>query len=120
MSFPLSIFEISKASIRICGVGNISLWKKEGEKYKYSSQKDGILGEYFSSAQTKEFQLDAVDNIIASTDGIDVGLMNKLLSKIPQNTSSAMIALCSMHFASIMYDDKTILIIKGVKHESRF
>ena len=116
----LSLFEISKSSIRICGVGNISLWQKKDGNYKYSSQKDGIIGEYFSSAQTKEFKLNEMDSIIASTDGIDTRMMNKILSKIPKNTSPAMIALCSMHFASIKYDDKTILIIKGIKDEPRF
>ncbi len=115
----VSIFEVSNSSIQACGVGNISYWHQDGNGYQYSSQKDGILGEVFSSSDTHIFNLSRGSKLIAATDGIGVGAMNKVLSKLSANSSSAMLALCAMHFAAVSHDDKTIVIItqKGKKNE---
>lgn len=107
----LSILEISSQSIQSCGVGNISFWMQKGNEYEYTSQKDGTLGEIFSSSEKKYFTLAKDEKLIAATDGIDVGKMDKILQLLPKGSSSLMIALCAIHFASVTYDDKTILII---------
>jgi hypothetical protein len=51
----LSIFEITKKFVQICGVGNIVFWIKDGNEYINISQKDGMLGEVFSSSDKKIF-----------------------------------------------------------------
>jgi hypothetical protein len=113
----VSIFEITNKYIQICGVGNISFWIKE-KNYIYNTQKEGILGEAFSSSDKKIFELDKNSQIIAATDGIEIKKMNKLLSLLPKNMSPIMIAVCAMFYASVKYDDKTILIItKGENNE---
>jgi anti-sigma regulatory factor (Ser/Thr protein kinase) len=116
----LSIFEILKTKVNVCGVGNIALWEKTDNKYINHSQKDGIIGEVFSRSDYKSFEFSKGSKIIAATDGIDVGIMNKLLSLLPINSSPIIIALSAMFFASIKYDDKSIVIIsnnEGEKNE---
>jgi hypothetical protein len=114
----LSVFEITNKFVQVCGVGNISLWVKESDKYINFSQKDGILGEAFSSSDKKVFEFDKNTQVIAATDGIEIIKMNKLLSLLAKNISSIMIAVCSIYYASLEYDDKSILIItKGEKNE---
>ena len=113
----LSIFELSDTSVQVCGVGNISFWKYESGSYQYNSQKEGVIGEYFSSTQAREFQFREKDILIAATDGIDVSKMNTLLTKTSNSVSSIMIALAAMHFAAVKYDDKTIVIIKRRNNE---
>lgn len=114
----LSIFEISKSSVQVCGIGNISFWIQNGNHYNYASQKDGILGEHYSSSDTFLFELSHNQKFITATDGIDVGKFNKLLFHMPKESSGALIALSAMHFASVTYDDKTIVVITTKKELS--
>ncbi|MFK5938943.1 MAG: hypothetical protein QM497_11165 [Sulfurimonas sp.] len=115
----LSVFEILKSSIQVCGVGNIAIWVKKNNKYESYMQKEGILGEAFSKSDSKSFAFES--KLIGATDGIAHDKMSKLLSLLPQQLSSAMIALSAMHFASVMYDDKSIVVIskRRVTHEQR-
>ena len=107
----LSTLEISSDEITSCGVGNISFWVRQGHKYKYVSQHNGIIGEVFSRSDKNKFTLAKNEKLIVATDGIDVGKMDNMLEKLPKNSSSLMIALCAMHFSSVLHDDKTIVII---------
>ncbi len=118
----LSVLEISSSLIQSCGVGNISFWSKNEQGYRYVSQKDGVLGDIYSHSSKNSFQLAKDEKLIVATDGIDVGKMDKMLKKLPNNSSSLMIALCAMHFSSVLYDDKTIVIInqKDKKDERKF
>lgn len=111
----LSIFEISKGNIQVCGIGNISFWIQHGDSYKYASQKDGILGEHYSSSDKFFFELSHNQKFITATDGIDVGKFNNLLLHMPKESSSTLIALSAIHFASVTYDDKTIVVITTKK-----
>jgi len=108
----LSIMEVSSSSVKSCGVGNISFWVQNGYKFQYISQKEGIVGEVFANIDKHSFHLKKDEKLIAATDGIDVGKMEKMLEELPKKCSSSMIALCAMNFASVTYDDKTIVILK--------
>jgi anti-sigma regulatory factor (Ser/Thr protein kinase) len=107
----LSVFEVSKKQVQVCGIGNIALWEKRGNRYVHTQQKSGILGEAFRKSESRVFEFQEGCRIIAATDGIDVGKMDNLLSLLSQTYSPAMIALCAVFFASVKYDDKSILII---------
>jgi hypothetical protein len=118
----LSVMEISSHVVTSCGIGNISFWVQKENKYEYVSQKDGILGEVFASSDQHSFELVQNEKLIAASDGIDIGKMDKMLEKLPKHSSSLMIALSAIHFSSVIYDDKTIVVInqKDKKDERRF
>lgn len=117
----LSIFEVLKMTVNICGAGNIALWEKKENQYINHSQKNGIIGEVFSHSDHHSFEFNKKNSrIIAATDGIDVKKMNTLLSLLPSDASPIAIVICAMFFASVKYDDKSIIIIsnnKGDKDE---
>ncbi len=111
----LSIFEISKCNIQVCGIGNISFWVQDGDNYKYVSQKDGILGEHYSTSDKFLFELSYNQKFITATDGVDVGKFNQLLLCLDKDSSNILMALSAMHFASLAHDDKTIVVITTQK-----
>jgi len=112
----LSIFEILKSQIHVCGIGNIAFWVQKSDTYENITQKEGIIGEAFSKSGSIEFPFE--NRIIAATDGISIEKMNRVLSLLQRELSAAMIALNAMHFASVMYDDKSIVVISK-KRENR-
>ncbi len=110
----LSLFEVSKKSIEICGVGNIATWVENmNGSYKYLQQKDGILGEVFSSSDKKTVDIEQNRRVISATDGIDIGKMNSILKSLSSKHSSAIIALNAIHFAPDGYDDRTVIVISN-------
>lgn len=109
----LSLFEITKKEMQICGVGNIALWHKQGSEVHLSTQKDGIIGEAFSSSDKKIFSLARGEKLIATTDGIDNSRMQKVISQVNEDISSALLALVLLHFASVEFDDQSVIIIEN-------
>lgn len=105
----LSIFEILKSQVNVCGVGNISFWLEKSNGYESFMQKKGIIGEIYSRSGNLKFSLE--NRFIAATDGIEVEKMNKLLSLLPKQLSEVIVALSALYFASVKYDDKSIVII---------
>ena len=114
----LSVMEVSASSVQICGVGNISFWVQNDKEFQYISQKEGIVGEVFANIDKHSFHLKKHEKLIAATDGMDVGKMEKMLQELPKKSSSLMIALCAMNFASVVYDDKTIVILEQKGREN--
>lgn len=108
----LSVMEVSSSSVKSCGVGNISFWAQNGDEFQHVSQKEGIVGEVFAKIYKHSYDLKKNEKLIAASDGVDVGKMDRMLEKLPKNSSSLMIALCAMNFASVIYDDKTIVILE--------
>ncbi|MEO1923412.1 MAG: hypothetical protein ABGX25_02710 [Nautiliaceae bacterium] len=110
----LSIVEVTKNFLLICGVGNIGIIKKHFEKIETFSQKEGIVGEVFSSASTQKIIFDKNTLVVLHTDGIE----KKLLYNILQKTDNIyLIAVASVFFSEVM-DDRGILIFKGEKNET--
>ena len=107
----ISICEISKNTLRSYGVGNISFWHQRENSYKYISQKDEILGDFFSSSDKKVFNLAKNQKLIMTTDGVDINKMAIILKMLPINCDASLMLLCIIHFASLMLDDKTVVII---------
>lgn len=114
----LSLFEITKNEVQICGVGNIALGHKQGKKFYLKTQKDGILGEAFSSSSKEKFSLSPREKVIATTDGIDCSRMEEIVSQMNENISSALLALVLVHFASLQYDDKSVVVIENLEEET--
>jgi hypothetical protein len=116
----VTIFEILQHKVFAYGIGNISFWHQEDHSYNFVSQKDGILGDFFHVSDKQCFILKPNHNFIAATDGIDATKMNKVLSLIRGGFSPPLIALIAIHFASVAYDDKTVIVMtQGEKDESR-
>ena len=113
----VALFELTKKEVQVCGVGNIALWHLQGKKLSLLNQKDGIIGETFSSSSKTSFSLLMGEKVIATTDGIDCTNMQKIISKLPEGISSALTALVIMHFASVKYDDKSVVVIENLKEE---
>lgn len=113
----LSIFEITKYEIQSCGVGNISIWHKQHNNLLLINQKDGIIGEVYSSISKNRFVLSDGEKLVATTDGIDNHKVKKISSKIPENISSELLALTLIHFASVEYDDKSVVVIENSEGE---
>ena len=116
-SVVLALFEVTKEEVQVCGVGNITLFHKQGGEMHLKSQKDGIIGETFSTCSKEKLSLLIGEKVIATTDGIDKKSMQKIVSKLPNNTSSALLALALVHFASIKYDDTSVVVIENLKKE---
>ena len=114
----LALFEVTKEKVQVCGVGNIALWHKQGKELRMITQKNGIIGEVFSSISTEKFSLLADEKVIATTDGIDCNHMQKIVPQLAENTSSALLALASVHFASVRYDDQSIVVIENLKGDN--
>jgi len=114
----LALFEVTKEEVQICGVGNIALWHKQDGEFHLTSQKNGIIGKTFSSSGKEKFSLSIGEKVIAATDGIDCGRMQKVVSQLPKNISSALLALVLVHFASVKYDDKSVVVIENFREES--
>ncbi len=108
----MAIFEVTKNSVQICSVGNISIWYKKGKNYFSIKQKNGIIGEVFSSIAKEKIELSKETKILATTDGLDINKIEKILSIVPQNISSELLALTLIHFASVKSDDKSVIIIQ--------
>jgi len=110
----LSIVEVTKKFLLICGVGNIGIVKKHFEKIETLSQKEGIVGEVFSSASTYKIIYDKNTVVILHTDGIEKNLLYNILQK---TDNIYLIAVASVFFSEVM-DDRGILIFKGEKNET--
>ena len=109
-SVVLSIVENLKEKINICGVGNINIFYKNF-KLNYFTQKNGMIGEIFSSVS--KYTFDKKNSLVVlKTDGISDKIVKMFLEN---GFSKEMIAIASV-FYSEKNDDKTILII-GDKNE---
>ena len=105
-SVVLSVIEITKKNISICGVGNLHLFIKN-KNLKYLTFKDGVIGEAFSS--TLKLNLNNYTQIFITTDGINEKLMYNILSK----TSDFYVSVLAGIFFAGVEDDKTILGVKN-------
>ena len=98
----LSILEISKFGVNICGVGSNKIFVKENDINVYSF-KEGILGEAFSSAA--KFKFDSFKEIFVTTDGIERNIMYNILKE----TDSIYLSVIGGIFFSEEKDDKTLI-----------
>ena len=106
-SVVLSVVEVTKSNISLCGVGNLNVFVKDFEKIKYLTFKDGVIGEAFSSSS--KFNFKEYSQIFITTDGINQKLMYNILNKT-DNLYLSIIA--GIYFAGVN-DDKTILGVKN-------
>ena len=102
----LTILEITKLGVNVCGVGTNSLFIKQNSKIEFLSFKDGVVGEVFSS--TSKFSIKEYSKIFVTTDGISENLMYNILSK----TDSLYLGVIAGVYFSEDKDDKTILGVK--------
>jgi hypothetical protein len=107
----MCILEINKNNILLQGVGNINLFIQNNKKYIYNTFKNGIIGEVFDKSEYKEIDFFENRRIILTTDGFAPRITKELLSRLPRELSSIMVAICLMHFVSSIFDDSSVLII---------
>ena len=106
-SVVLSVVEVTKSNISLCGVGNLSVFVKDFEGIKYLTFKEGVIGEAFSSSS--KFNFREYSQIFITSDGINQKLMYNILNKT-NNLYLSIIA--GIYFAGVN-DDKTILGVKN-------
>ena len=104
----LTILEITKLGINVCGVGTNRLYVKSHNEVKFLSFKDGVVGEVFSSTSIYSFK--EYSQIFVTTDGINEKIMYNILSK----TNSLYLSVIAGVYFNEDKDDKTIL---GVRYE---
>jgi len=105
----VSIGEINKNRINICGVGNIDLIYKEKNLIEKKSFKSGIIGEAFSSSSSYSYTFKNNSQIFLFSDGIDIEKLYNIAKQIDDIYLSVVCAV----FYSERIDDKIILAIKG-------
>ena len=105
--------EIVKNHLTICGVGDLSLWIKTPKTMQRKKLKSGIIGEIFSDFQQYDFMLNKEEFCIITTDGIEENKMKDFKAITMQNYSTHFIAFTMLYFAGSIFDDSSILIIKG-------
>ena len=106
-SVVLSVIEVTKSNISLCGVGNLNLFIKNNQNVKYLTFKEGIIGEVFSSSS--KFNFKEYSQIFITSDGINEKMMYNILSK---TNSLYLTILAGIYFAGVD-DDKTILGVKN-------
>ncbi|MEA2049533.1 MAG: hypothetical protein U9O56_02205 [Campylobacterota bacterium] len=111
----MTIIEINRDKISMCGMGNFGFWIDGYNGYKYFTLKNGIIGEVLRKGDTKEFELVHKQKLIIATDGNEPSRMTTFLKKIPKSFSSPMMALCIEHFVSRDLDDSSVLILQYKK-----
>lgn len=102
----LSVIEVTKFGINICGIGTNKIFVKK-ENIELISFKDGVIGEAFFS--TSKFSIQDFNQIFVITDGVDEKLMYNILKKC----DSLYLSIIAGIYFSKDKDDKSIL---GVKH----
>jgi anti-sigma regulatory factor (Ser/Thr protein kinase) len=107
-SVVLSVLEVNKKSVLVCGVGNIGVMEKNNSTMNFYELKSGILGESFSGIKEKKFVLDKGLIVGVFSDGVNKSILNKL-----QNVEDIVLfSVCALYFSDVN-DDKSILLIKG-------
>ena len=101
-SVVLTILEITKFGVNICGIGTNKVFVKNKE-LKFFGFKDGIVGEFFSSSE--KFFIKEYSQLFITTDGINEKIMYNILNK----TNSLYLSVISGIYFSENSDDKTIL-----------
>lgn len=100
----LSILEITKFGVNICGVGSNKIFvKNNNNDIGIYSFKAGILGEAFSS--TSKFKFDSFKEIFVISDGIERNIMYNILKE----TDSMYLSIIGSIYFSKDRDDKTII-----------
>jgi len=105
-SVVLSVIEITKNNISLCGVGNLNIFVKNDD-VKFLTFKEGVVGEAFSS--TSKFNFKEFNQIFITSDGINQKIMYNILSK---TESLFLSVIAGIYFAGVD-DDKTILGVKN-------
>ena len=105
-SVVLSVIEVTKDNISLCGVGNLNIFVKNNN-VEFLTFKEGVIGEAFSS--TSKFNFKEFKQIFITSDGINQKIMYNILSKT-ENLYLSVIA--GIYFAGVD-DDKTILGVKN-------
>ena len=105
-SVVLSVIEVTKSNISLCGVGNLNLFIKQ-KNTEYLTFKEGIIGEVFSSSS--KFNFKEYSQIFITSDGINEKMMYNICNK---TNSLYLTILAGIYFAGVD-DDKTILGVKN-------
>ena len=105
-SLVVSILEITKFGVNICGVGSNNLFIKDNA-VKTFSFKDGIIGEAFSSASKYSFK--DFNQIFLTSDGID----DKMMYNILQKTDNLYLSVIAGVYFSESNDDKSIVGVRN-------
>jgi len=108
-SSVLTIGEITKNKITLCGVGNINFIYKENKIFEKRSFKEGIIGEAFSSSSKYSYNFTKNSQFFLFSDGIEE---EKVYNIIKQIDDIYLSVICAV-FYSKRIDDKIILAIKG-------
>ena len=98
----VSILEITKFGVNICGTGSNKVFIKN-DQVEMISFKDGIVGEVFSS--TSKYQIKTFGQIFMTSDGIDEKIMYNILKK----SKSLYLSIIGGIYFSDENDDKTIV-----------
>jgi len=106
-STVLSVVEVDKKGVIICGVGNINIYLKKNKDIELLTQKEGIVGENYSSVS--HYQLTDFDEIFLFSDGINKKILYNVLKQVDCMYLSL---ICGIYFSDIK-DDKTILGVKN-------
>jgi len=109
-SAVLTLIEIDKHQINICGVGDMGLVYKDENKVSKISFKSGIVGDVFESASKYCYDLTKKSQFFIFSDGIEA----ELLYNICKKTDDMYLTIISTIFHSKRNDDK---IIVGITRE---
>jgi len=105
-SLVISILELTRFGVNICGVGTNKLFVKN-ENIKILTLKDGIIGQVFSS--TSKYQIQEFEQIFMTSDGIDVKIMYNILNK----SKSLYLSVIAGIYFSKDGDDKAIVGVQN-------
>jgi hypothetical protein len=113
-SSVMCILETTANKIQICGIGNINLFIQGDNHYRYSTFKNGIIGEVFDKSDLKEIKcgdINGSQKVVLTTDGLALQETKELLEKLPHNLSNILISIILIHFISSPLDDSSVLVI---------
>ena len=105
-SFVVSILELTKFGVNVCGVGANEIFVKD-KQLEILSFKDGVVGEAFSS--TSKYTIKNFSQIFMTSDGID----NKIMYNILHKTDSLYLSVIGGIYFSKINDDKSIIGVKN-------
>ncbi len=106
-SVVISVIEVTKKGLNVCGVGNLNMFLKKGNEIEFLTFQDGVVGEVFS--KSSKFSFKEYDYFFITSDGISEKIMYNILNKSKYFYVSV---VAGLFFAGVK-DDKTILGVKN-------
>jgi len=108
--FVGTLIEENQQIWHLCGIGNITLFKKDLKGVTICRFQDGVVGKVIRNIETKKV-FRSNSKLIATTDGIDNSSAYEILKNMAFDTDIRVIAISLTWFAGLN-DDRSVLILK--------